>query len=811
MKRLFIILLVFNSLLFSQWEEAKIYPFSGEITAFHLTDSLNITAVYHGDSSAVIRSSDGGRTWSLVAKTPVTYAKEASFIDKDTFFIGTGSPAPIYKTFDGGLTWIEAPLPPWCSSVGHMQFFDAKFGYALLYPKVGAYDMMVKTSDGGLNWVVIDSTYYAVNRFEFINQQEGWLFGEQLRHTTNGGNSFTQVSLPPGLDNAWSMDIISDSIIVVGGSKQVPIPPYFFDYAPHMAFSTDRGVSWNVQDFSGSYLRGVPSDLCFLDENTAISILTYGSGVIYTTDKGVNWSGGHPPARSYKYNDMKVLENKVYVSGSGSVFVASGQNIVEPWDLRLENIVLDHRGFDAMNPGSIVIGTYNPGSTKSKLYVSTDKGRNWKTEYFPDVAGMVVEIASDSLVLISSVDQIYKSDISCKVFQPLGPTFSSSIQEIKVALNGNIVVGTLRELRLSTDNGQTWSTKLSNTTNPYKCINMFADGTGFVLSNDLFRTTDFGTSWTPVGVSGITLKHSSFYDGKNGFIVGSNQKIYRTRNAGITFEEVTFPGLTQASYIYCFDSLSYYLPGNKLFSTYDGGLSWKENDTKGLIGNSFYNIYMFDHLDGVAMNFYGLPGIWVTYNRGNTPVELSLFSALPFGNKVVLQWTTETETNNMGFEIERKYRNGDWKKIAFSKGSGTSTRKIFYGYDDYEPKAPAILYYRLKQIDYNGEFEYSNEVEVLLGEVPENYSIQQNYPNPFNPSTKVTFSLPEENKVVIRVFNAMGEQVREIERGILSHGYFEQDFEMGTESSGMYFCQVLCTNTISGRTKSLTIKMVLMK
>ncbi|MBK7267433.1 MAG: T9SS type A sorting domain-containing protein [Ignavibacteriales bacterium] len=117
----------------------------------------------------------------------------------------------------------------------------------------------------------------------------------------------------------------------------------------------------------------------------------------------------------------------------------------------------------------------------------------------------------------------------------------------------------------------------------------------------------------------------------------------------------------------------------------------------------------------------------------------------------------------------------------------------------------------MKQIDYNGEFEYSNEVEVIYGEIPENYAIQQNYPNPFNPSTKVTFSLPEENKVVIKVFNAMGEQVKEIDRGVLSHGYFEQDFEMSNESSGMYFCQVLCTNTISGRTKSLSVKMVLMK
>ena len=112
MKRLFIILLVFNSVLFSQWEEAKIYPFSGQITGFHVTDSLNITAVYYGDSSAVIRSSDGGRSWSLIAPTPVGYASQVSFVTKDTFFIGASYPVATYKTFDGGLTWTEAIMPP---------------------------------------------------------------------------------------------------------------------------------------------------------------------------------------------------------------------------------------------------------------------------------------------------------------------------------------------------------------------------------------------------------------------------------------------------------------------------------------------------------------------------------------------------------------------------------------------------------------------------------------------------------------------------------------------------------------------------
>ncbi len=274
---------------------------------------------------------------------------------------------------------------------------------------------------------------------------------------------------------------------------------------------------------------------------------------------------------------------------------------------------------------------------------------------------------------------------------------------------------------------------------------------------------------------------------------------------------MTFPGLTKASYIYCYDSLNYFLCGNKPFSTYDGGLSWKENETVGPSGRFLYWVHMFDHFDGVALNSDGLFGLWMTHNRGNTPVELSGFSAVSLGNKVALQWTTETETNNMGFEIERRFKHGDWKTIGFSKGSGTSTKRIFYGFDDHEPKAPAILYYRLKQIDYDGRSTYSNEIEVILGEVPENYSIAQNYPNPFNPSTKVSFTLPEENEIVIRVFNAMGELVKEFNRGILPHGYFDQEIDMADAPSGVYVCQVFCTNTVTARTKSLTTKMVLLK
>ncbi|MBK7868480.1 MAG: T9SS type A sorting domain-containing protein [Ignavibacteriales bacterium] len=411
---------------------------------------------------------------------------------------------------------------------------------------------------------------------------------------------------------------------------------------------------------------------------------------------------------------------------------------------------------------------------------------------------------------IHSNNSLYASNLACDTINTV-TSFFTSVADLEILPNGDMWVCASRNLLFSSDHGQSWVTRFTLTSGDFYKIRMFADGTGYVIDGSIYKTTDHGNTWTKLGFNPYSIFDFDFYDRNNGFVIGSYGKIHRTRDGGIYFEQLNLAGMTNTNAVFCLDSLNIFISGTKVYSTYDGGMIWKENLFEGIPAGpgNMAALHMFDHSNGIYVGQHA--PIWRTYNRGNTPVELSSFSAVSLGNKVALQWTTETETNNMGFEIERRYKHSDWKTITFSKGSGTSTRKIYYGYDDYEPKAPCILYYRLKQIDYNGTFEYSKEVEVIFGEVPEDYAIQQNYPNPFNPSTKINFSLPEENKVVIRVFNPMGELVQEINRGTLSHGYFEQDIEMGSNPSGMYFCQVLCTNTKTERTKSLTIKMVLMK
>ncbi|MCH8034827.1 MAG: hypothetical protein IH950_13855 [Bacteroidetes bacterium] len=144
------------------------------------------------------------------------------------------------------------------------------------------------------------------------------------------------------------------------------------------------------------------------------------------------------------------------------------------------------------------------------------------------------------------------------------------------------------------------------------------------------------------------------------------------------------------------------------------------------------------------------------------PVELSLFNAFLIEDKVALNWRTETEINNYGFEIERAIDiNDNWITIAFVDGNGNSNSTKYYDYLDYDINKAGKYYYRLKQIDNDGTFEYSDVITVQVT-TPNMFYLGQNYPNPFNPTTRIVFSLPERQMVSLRVYNTLGKLVSEL-------------------------------------------------
>jgi choice-of-anchor B domain-containing protein len=195
-------------------------------------------------------------------------------------------------------------------------------------------------------------------------------------------------------------------------------------------------------------------------------------------------------------------------------------------------------------------------------------------------------------------------------------------------------------------------------------------------------------------------------------------------------------------------------------------------------------------------------GLYVFNSDFGLPVELSSFTATTSDGSVTLNWTTETEKNNLGFEVERKI-GGVFTTIGFVAGHGTSTKSQQYSFTDTD-LSNDVHHYRLKQIDFDGTLEYSKiiEVEVLL---PSVFKIEQNYPNPFNPSTNITFSIPESGVVILRVFNIIGEQITELINEYLESGNYTVNFSAANLSTGIYLARLSSGDNIQ------MIKMSLLK
>lgn len=189
------------------------------------------------------------------------------------------------------------------------------------------------------------------------------------------------------------------------------------------------------------------------------------------------------------------------------------------------------------------------------------------------------------------------------------------------------------------------------------------------------------------------------------------------------------------------------------------------------------------------------------------PVELSSFNAVQLGSTVLLKWTTQTETNNFGFYIERASDlNGsikDWNKIGFVEGNGNSNSPRDYSFTD-NPSTRNKYYYRLKQIDSDGQKEYSNVISIDLN-IPNQYSLYQNYPNPFNPTTSITYNLPTDANVTLKVYDMLGSEVITLVSKNQKSGVYTIPFDGKELSSGIYICKITADNFNS------SIKMILMK
>ena len=199
------------------------------------------------------------------------------------------------------------------------------------------------------------------------------------------------------------------------------------------------------------------------------------------------------------------------------------------------------------------------------------------------------------------------------------------------------------------------------------------------------------------------------------------------------------------------------------------------------------------------------------FDAGYSPTtELKYLTYHLINNDVILNWETEKEFFNYGFEVERlqnfkiaKFqdweKNGsqspNWEKVGFVRGNGYSNSMNEYFFVD-KSVSSGKYFYRLKQIDTYGRSRYSKEVEVVINRMPIEFSLDQNYPNPFNPTTTIEFTIPLENIVQIKVFNILGMEIATLLNEHKQAGKHTVEFDAHNLAGGIYFYKVVSGNNL---------------
>jgi len=343
------------------------------------------------------------------------------------------------------------------------------------------------------------------------------------------------------------------------------------------------------------------------------------------------------------------------------------------------------------------------------------------------------------------------------------------------------------------------------------------------LVNVFYEPFSTDTCWTEIGPLGI-----------------GNWSLSTSNNAGgspptemMLYYSPTFVGLSQLlsctinsssmslNYVELKHYCSFFVtpaPEMGLAVTYDGGTTstvlWSFIPTGNVgpetINFSFtpasdtYQLILYHNGDSFNITLWDVDDIMIDYI---VPVELVSFTASVNENDVTLSWVTATEVNNQGFEIERNSGN-DFQNIGYVAGFGSSSETHSYSFVDASLNEGTYTY-RLKQVDLDGSFEYSDVVEVDVT-VPDVFALEQNYPNPFNPSTTINFSLAADSKVSLTVFDILGQEVANLINGNIAAGSHEINFNASDVNSGVYFYRIDATG-VDGTNFTSVKKMILTK
>ncbi len=401
------------------------------------------------------------------------------------------------------------------------------------------------------------------------------------------------------------------------------------------------------------------------------------------------------------------------------------------------------------NENLVTAGYFIDGTSQGGFFYSTDTGTSWNQQLLrastgyddADVYDIVFSNEGPNPVAYIGVNYDTSLAISDRARSVYRAEWSGSAWTVRNDFDGSYtavgypITATIMDLFVSGDT-------------------IFAVGTDATTNHPIayYKATTDSNKWTTLTTTGFPTSSPGFlkygragsYGADTIFVAVDNQIYYMQKAASSWITGYTYPTGTQINVLY-YDEL----------------------------------------LVGTGTGLYGQE----TQN-GSLPVELTSFVANVNGSEVLLKWNTATELNNYGFEIERRVDNkqlkvGEWKKIGFVNGNGNSNSSKDYSFIDNNIAVGKCIY-RLKQIDNNGSYKYSAEVEIET-ETPTQFSLTQNYPNPFNPSTTINYQLPISGNVNLKVFDVLGKEVASLVNEKKEAGSYTVEFSAKNLASGTYF------------------------
>lgn len=803
------------------------YPGYGNISsrivtgAYHPTDP-NI--IYIGPANGgVWKSTDSGSSWFPTTDYEVSLSMGAIAIDPvnpDIVYAGTGEATysgvsyygrGLLKSTNAGNTWTSyttgLPSSTYFSRLkirpnNNTQLLAA-LGNSGLYRSTNSGTSWTQILSGRVDDVVFSpsgDTAFAVGS------------GIGIRRSINGGASFaTYGATGLGSGSRTHFDLAQSNPSIMWAAVYASSNVTVFK-------STDYGLTWSTNSMPSNFATYAGQawyDLyCLINPKNHNSVYI-GTIDIYRTENGSTftnitngYSGGNVHVDQHFMVFHPTQENTILSLNDGGVW-RSTNNGTNFTNLNQTLTVTQFYRIAAspFMPSRILGGTQDNGTQR------TDSTLNWAAVYGGDGGEVCFNPFNSSFILgETQYNGIFRTTNGGTSWSSAQSGLSSSENAAWIGpiIHHPTISGTFYTARQrvykSTNNGGSW-TAVSNNVNGTNAVRELAQSKTnpsimfATTGSQIFKSTDEGANWTNItsGLPNRTITSVYVHPADENTVLLTfsgfgTSKVYKSTNGGSNWVSISgdLPDTPVNDILIFTEHAGYpntYFVATDIgvFVTENNGVNWLE------IPNGLPNtvIMHLDYSPSVKMLRAGTHGrgVYEAYIDFTIPVELVSFTANQLSRKVQLNWTTATEINNRGFEVHRKLKNQDWEILSFISGYGSTTEPKAYSYeDDYEflPYNGTAIY-RLKQIDFDGSFKYSDQMSVEVSFVPSETNISQNFPNPFNPSTTIKYSINQEGNVRISIYNPVGQEIEKLISEYKSSGTYEVVWNAEEYTSGIYF------------------------